>query len=111
ALSSSAAAAARPAPRPDVHRPPDRHAEEARAEVDLAHVDEDVLLDGQTLQVAAVAAERRLRLGANVAEVPRLARQALAGSTADLGQRDEARGPRSLAHGVVLYALVSDPGT
>src|SRR2546426_11200208 len=23
----------------------------------------------------------------------------------------EARGPRSLAHGVVLYALVSDPGT
>src|SRR3989454_906223 len=95
----------------DGHRPRERHAEEARAEVDLAHIDEDVLGDGQTVEVAAVAAARRLRLGAAVAEVPRLARQALAGGATDLGQRDEARGPRSLAHGVVLYALVSDPRT
>src|SRR5438128_6665008 len=85
----------------DRHRPREGHAEEARAEVDLADVDEDVLLDREAVEVAAVAAERRLRLGAAVAEVPHLARQALASGTANLGQRDETRG---LAHAAVLYA-------
>src|SRR5213078_1086458 len=71
--------------RRDGHRPRERHAEKARSEIDRADVDEDILLDGEAVEVAAVAAERRLRLGAAVAEVPHLAGQALPGRTADLG--------------------------
>ena len=73
------------------HGPGQGYAEEARAQIDLAHVHEDVLLDGESVEVAAIATECRLRLGAARAEVPHLAGQALQGGAADLGQRDEAR--------------------
>src|SRR5205823_214271 len=88
----------------DGHRPGERHAEEARPEVDRAHVHEDVLLDGEAVEVAAVTAQRAFRLGAAVAEVPRLPGQSLLRGAADLRQRDEARA-RELGHDV------SAPGT
>src|SRR5436853_632996 len=88
----------------DGDRPGERHAEEARPKVDRAHVHEDVLLDGEAVEVAAVTAQRPFRLGAAVAEVPRLPGQPLLGGAADLGQSDEARA-RELGHDV------SAPGT
>src|SRR3989454_781638 len=63
----------------DGHWPRERHAEEARAEVDLAHIDEDVLGDGQTVEVAAVAAGRRPRLRAARGRGPPPPGQARAG--------------------------------
>ena len=82
----------------DGHRPRERDAEEARPEIDRAHVDQDVLLDGEAVEVAAVAAKGSLGLGAAVAEVPRLAGEARLGGAANLGQRDEARRLGRLAH-------------
>jgi hypothetical protein len=88
--------------RRDRHRPRERHAEKARAEVDLAHVDEDVLLDGEAVQMAAVAAAGRLRLRPAGAEVPDRAGEAPPGGLADLAERDEARGSGWFDHEVVL---------
>src|SRR3989441_4765453 len=82
----------------------ERHAEQARAQVDLAHVDEDVLRDRQPVDMATIAVQRRFGLAAAVAEVPRLAGQAGVGGTAALGQRGE-RGREFLwlGHCAVLY--------
>src|SRR5262249_36550062 len=83
----------------------ERHAEQARAQVDLTHVDEDVLRDGEPVDVALVAAQRRLRLAAAVAEVPGLTGEPRAGGSANLGKcREGAREFLCLGHGGVLYA-------
>ena len=82
-----------------------RHAEQARAQIDFAHVDEHVLRDRETVQVALVAAQGRFRLAAAVAEVPRFAGEARAGGSANLGQGCERAWEfLGLAHGAVLYA-------
>src|SRR5882672_3539645 len=83
----------------------ERHSEQARAQIDLAHVHEHVLCDREAIQVAAVAVQSRFRLAAAVAEVPRFASEARVGGTADLRERRERTWELlGLGHGAVLYA-------
>ena len=63
--------------------------QEGGAQVDLAHVDQDVLADGESIHGAAIAADGGLALRAAVAEVPHVSGQNLLRVLPDFRQGDE----------------------